>query len=117
MGDLANSHTLYAILGFFIITALDALRVRGAILIGILAITVLSIITGQVQFAGVVSMPLSIKPGLFKLALRGALSKGFFLIILVLVLVQLFRPPGPLTGHQPHRAMAPGQDSAREEMS
>ncbi|MBN9252116.1 MAG: NCS2 family permease, partial [Mesorhizobium sp.] len=42
LGDVTKTGPLLAILGFFIIAALDALKVRGAILLGILVITVLS---------------------------------------------------------------------------
>jgi AGZA family xanthine/uracil permease-like MFS transporter len=98
MGDLTNLHTLYAILGFFIITALDALRVRGSILIGIIAITILSMITGQVQYQGFISMPPSIAPGFFQLDIMGALSKGFFHIIIVFVLVEIFDATGTMIG-------------------
>src|SRR5690606_26126417 len=41
LGDLRGRGRLFAILAFSIIGALDALRVRGAILIGILAVTLL----------------------------------------------------------------------------
>ena len=43
---------MLAILGFFVIAALDALKVRGAILIGILVVTVLSMILGVSEFKG-----------------------------------------------------------------
>src|SRR3546814_216955 len=49
LGDLTAAPALFAILGFFIIAALDALKVRGAILIGILVVTVLSMLTGNSQ--------------------------------------------------------------------
>ena len=44
------------ILGFFIIAALDALRIRGAILIGIIAVTGLSMLLGFNTFQGVFSV-------------------------------------------------------------
>ncbi|HWL29571.1 MAG TPA: NCS2 family permease, partial [Burkholderiaceae bacterium] len=50
LGDLTSAPPMFAILGFFIIAALDALKVRGAILIGILIITVASMLTGQSEF-------------------------------------------------------------------
>ena len=46
LGDLTNPGTLLTIAGFFIIVALDAMRVTGAILIGILVITVAAILLG-----------------------------------------------------------------------
>src|SRR5690606_7589177 len=55
LGDLREAGPLFAILGFFVIAVLDALRVRGAILIGILVVTLLSMATGHNEFHGVFS--------------------------------------------------------------
>ena len=46
LGSLHNTGTLLSILGFFVIAALDALKVRGSILIGILVVTILSMFFG-----------------------------------------------------------------------
>ena len=43
LGDMTEPAPLLAILGFFLIAALDALKVKGSILIGILAVTVVAI--------------------------------------------------------------------------
>src|SRR5690606_36440657 len=56
MGDLSAPKALLAILGFFVIVGLEARKVTGAVLIGILLITVLSILLGISQFGGVISM-------------------------------------------------------------
>ncbi|WP_045390417.1 NCS2 family permease [Falsirhodobacter sp. alg1] len=98
MGDLTTAGTLLAILGFFIIVALDALKVRGAILIGILLITVISILVGASDFGGVMSMPPSLMPTLLQLDIAGALTVGIFHVILVMVLVEVFDATGTLIG-------------------
>lgn len=98
LGDLTSAPVLYAILGFFIIATLDALKVRGAILIGILAITILSMATGQSQFAGVFSIPPSVAPTFMQLDIIGALNTGFLHVILVLVLVEVFDATGTMIG-------------------
>lgn len=98
LGDLTHAEPLLAILGFFIIASLDALKVRGAILIGILAITVLSIMLGIQPFKGVFSMPPSLAPTLFKLDIAGVLHTGFFHVVLVFVLVEVFDATGTLIG-------------------
>ncbi|MFC4299445.1 MAG: NCS2 family permease [Castellaniella sp.] len=98
LGDLTHAPTLFAILGFFIIAALGALKVRGAILIGILAITILSILTGHTQFQGIFSAPPSLDPTFFKLDIMGALNTGFFHVILVFVLVEVFDATGTMIG-------------------
>lgn len=98
LGDLTSPQALFAILGLFIIGALDALKVRGAILIGILAITILSIIMGYTQFGGIFDMPPSLAPTFFQLDIMGALQFGFVHVILVLVLVEVFDATGTMIG-------------------
>lgn len=98
LGDLTQTGTLLAILGFFIIAALDALKVRGSILIGILVITVVSIAIGASAFGGVISMPPSIMPTFMQLDIAGALTVGIFHVILVMVLVEVFDATGTLIG-------------------
>ncbi|WP_267555202.1 NCS2 family permease [Rhizobium rhizogenes] len=98
LGDLKQSGPLLAIFGFFVIAVLDALRVKGAILIGILAVTILSWIIGASQFHGIVSMPPSIMPTFMQLDIVGALHGGLIHIILVFVLVEVFDATGTLIG-------------------
>ncbi len=98
LGDLTQPAALYAILGFFIIAALDALKVRGAILIGILAVTILSMLTGHSEFGGVISTPPSLMPTFMQLDIMGALHTGFVHVILVLVLVEVFDATGTMIG-------------------
>ena len=98
LGDLTNTGTLLAIAGFFIIVALDALRVTGAILIGILVITLAAIALDVSQFGGILSMPPSIAPTLLQLDVWGALGFGIFHVILVMVLVEVFDATGTLIG-------------------
>ncbi|MCQ9616240.1 NCS2 family permease [Paenalcaligenes niemegkensis] len=98
LGDLTSHQALYAILGFLIIASLDALRVRGAILIGILVVTLLSIFIGHSEFQGIVSMPPSLAPTFLQLDIMGALSMGLAHVILVLVLVEVFDATGTMIG-------------------
>lgn len=98
LGDLTQTGTLLAVGGFFIIAALDAMKVRGSILIGILVITVLSILLGVSAFGGIVSMPPSMAPTFMQLDLAGALTVGIFHVILVMVLVEVFDATGTLIG-------------------
>ncbi|MFK0166204.1 NCS2 family permease [Rhizobium sp. NPDC090279] len=98
LGDLKQTGPLLAIFGFFVIAVLDAMKVRGSILIGILAVTVLSWIFGVSQFHGVVSMPPSMLPTFMQLDILGALHGGLVHIILVFVLVEVFDATGTLIG-------------------
>ncbi|MEP7456782.1 NCS2 family permease [Phyllobacterium sp. SB3] len=98
LGNLGDTGVLLAILGFFVIAGLDALKIRGAILIGILVVTVLSMLLGVSEFKGVVSMPPSLAPTFFQLDIMGALHTGFLQVILVFVLVEVFDATGTLIG-------------------
>jgi AGZA family xanthine/uracil permease-like MFS transporter len=98
LGDLKQTGPLLAILGFFVIAVLDALRVKGSILIGILVVTLLSWITGVSSFNGLVSMPPSVAPTFLQLDIPGALHGGLVHVILVFVLVEVFDATGTLIG-------------------
>ncbi|MFA5520401.1 MAG: NCS2 family permease [Castellaniella sp.] len=98
LGNLTAAPALFTIFGFFIIAALDALKVRGAILIGILAVSILSMLTGHSEFHGLVSVPPSLSPTLFQLDIMGTLQTGFVHVILVLVLMEVFDATGTLIG-------------------
>lgn len=98
VGDLHKPEALMAIFGFLLIVTLDKLRVKGAILIGILAVTILSFFFGGNQFHGIFSAPPSIEPTLFKLDIMGALSAGIMNVVLVFFLVELFDATGTLMG-------------------
>jgi hypothetical protein len=89
---------LMAVLGFFVIVALDRLRVRGAILIGIVLVTVLSFFFGGNTYQGVFSLPPPISPTLFALDIPGALAAGILNVVLVFFLVELFDATGTLMG-------------------
>ena len=98
LGNLASAPVVLAVGGFVLIALLDYWRVRGAILIGIVAVTLASMALGLTRYHGVVSMPPSIAPTFLKLDILGALHAGFFHIILVFVLVEIFDATGTLTG-------------------
>ena len=98
LGDMTQPAPLLAIIGFLVIAALDALKVRGSILIGILAVTVVAIVTGLQPFGGIMSPPPSIAPTFFQLDVMGALGIGIFHVVLVFVLVEIFDATGTLIG-------------------
>ncbi|KGF29318.1 MULTISPECIES: NCS2 family permease [Oligella] len=98
-GDLSSHQVLFTILGFFVIVALDTLRVKGAILIGILFVSLLSMLFGYSQAPdSLISMPPSIAPTFLQLDIWGVLNFGFINVILVFVLVEVFDATGTLIG-------------------
>jgi AGZA family xanthine/uracil permease-like MFS transporter len=105
LGPLHAWAPLMALGGFLLIAVLEARRVRGAILIGILAVTTASVFFGHVQFQGIVSTPPSLAPTLLQLDLPGLLHRDggapiaiLLQVVLVFVLVEVFDATGTLYG-------------------
>jgi len=98
LGDLHQPSVVLAALGFLLMVALDKMRVRGAILIGIVAVTIASFFFGGNEFRGIFSAPPSIEPTFLKLDIMTALTKGFLNVVLVFFLVELFDATGTLMG-------------------
>ena len=96
LGDLRKPGPVFATLGFFLIVALEALHVRGSILIGILIVTIASIVLGFTPFGGVVSMPPSLAPTFMQLDIKGALDIGLVSVIFSFLFVDLFDNSGTL---------------------
>ena len=89
--------------------ALDARRVPGAIIIGILAVTAAGIALGTNQFGGIISLPPSIDPVFLKLDIVGALEVGFVAIVFTFFFVDVFDNTGTLVGLA-HKAGLVGPD-------
>ncbi len=98
LGDLHQPAPVMAIIGFLVIVALDRLKVRGALLIGILLVTVLSFLFGGNHFSGIFAAPPSIAPTFLQLDIKGAISMGLLNVVLVFFLVELFDATGTLMG-------------------
>ena len=98
LGDLSAGGPLLACLGFFVIAGLYYRQVTGAVMIGILLVTVLSIVLGLSKLDGVVSMPPSLMPTLMQLDIAGALDIGLISVIFAFLFVDLFDTSGTLVG-------------------
>lgn len=98
LGDVTKPGPLLAMLGFVLIVVLEARRVTGAVLIGILVVTFLSIALGISQFEGFVSRPPSIAPTFLQLDIRGALDVSLISVIFAFLFVDVFDNSGTLIG-------------------
>ncbi|MBQ1557434.1 MAG: NCS2 family permease [Pseudomonas sp.] len=98
LGDMSTGGALLACLGFFVIAALAYRKVTGAVMIGILLVTGLSIALGLSELPGVVSMPPSLMPTLLQLDIAGALDIGLISVIFAFLFVDLFDTAGTLVG-------------------
>ena len=98
LGDFSKIETLLAALGFLIIAAFSIRKIPGAIIIGILIITMIAIAADLIKFNGVISSPPSIAPTLLKLDILGALNIGMLTVIMSFLFVNLFDTTGTLVG-------------------
>ena len=98
LGDMSKPSVLLAVLGFILIVMLEARRIKGAVLIGILSVTLIAILSGLVPFAGLISAPPSLAPTLLQLDLVGACNIGLISVIFAFLFVDLFDNSGTLIG-------------------
>ena len=95
-GDLTSWPVVMAALGFALIVALEYHRVIGGVIIGILVVTIVSIVFGHQKFAGLVDMPPSIAPVLLQMDLGGAFKAGLVTVVFAFLFVDLFDNTGTL---------------------
>jgi AGZA family xanthine/uracil permease-like MFS transporter len=95
-GKLASWPVLMAVLGFALIVALEYRKVMGGVIIGILAVTAVSVVAGEQKFGGIFDMPPSIAPVLFQMDLGGAFNVGLLTVVFAFLFVDLFDNTGTL---------------------
>ena len=98
LGDLTNLETLLAAFGFLIICSLSVRNVPGAILIGVMLVTISGIFLELIEFERLVAMPPSIAPTLMKMDVLGALDIAMLSVIMSFLFVNLFDTAGTLLG-------------------
>jgi AGZA family xanthine/uracil permease-like MFS transporter len=98
LGDLTSKPVVLVLFGLVLTSVLMVLRVRGAILIGILATAILGIPLGIVKYQGILAAPPSVMPTLFKLDILGALKTGLVTVVFVFFFLDLFDTIGTLIG-------------------
>ena len=103
MGNIAAPAPLLAALGFCVMVALDRHAVPGAVIIGILLVTVLGMLFGVSEWQGVAALPPNPAPILLQMDIGGALEAGLISVILAFLFVDLFDTAGTLVGLA-HRA-------------
>lgn len=98
LGDLQQFSPMMAALGFFLIIGLVYRKVPGAVTLGILTVTIIAVVTGNVPYAGVMSMPPAIAPTFMQLDIAGAFDIGMISVIFAFLFVDLFDTSGTLIG-------------------
>ena len=99
VGNFHEPSVLLGIFSFVLIAVLMIKKVKGSILIGILTATLLGFISGVTSLPGrLISMPPDIRPVFFQLDVAGALTWGFFAVILVVFVMDFVDTMGTLLG-------------------
>jgi AGZA family xanthine/uracil permease-like MFS transporter len=97
-GDLTSKPVLLALFGVVLTIVLIVLKVRGAILFGMLATSLLGIPLGVVKYQGIMAAPPSVLPTLFRLDIAGAFQTGLLAVVFVFFFLDLFDTMGTLIG-------------------
>ena len=96
MGDITAFPAVMAALGFFLIIAMVHHGMKSAVVISILAITLLGVLFGDVQYQGMVSAPPSIMPTFMKMDLSSVLEISMLSVVFAFLFVDLFDTSGTL---------------------
>ena len=99
VGDLTSLPVILAAISFLFIGYLMIKKVNGAMLIGILAITIVGFVTGATEIPSEwVSTPPSLGPIFMELDVAGALAWGFFSVILTIFIIDFVDTMDTLIG-------------------
>lgn len=100
LGNMADPNVWIALLGLVVIGVLLALKVHGAILIGILSSTIFALLLGKVTIPaeGLVTLPPSIAPIFAQFEWTHVFSFDMLIVVFTFLLVNLFDSMGTLIG-------------------
>jgi AGZA family xanthine/uracil permease-like MFS transporter len=98
LGDLGSRPVLLVLFGLALTAVLLALRVPGAILVGILATALAGLPLGIVKYHGLTAPVPSLAPTLLKLDIAGAFRAGLVSVVFVFLLLDVFDTIGTLIG-------------------
>lgn len=98
LGDIRRPEVGLFFLGFLLILVLDYYRIPGAIIIGILSISVLGLLLGMTSWQGVFGIPPSLEPTLLKLDFSGLSGATALKAIFTFFLIAVFDATGTLIG-------------------
>ncbi len=98
LGKLTQGPALLGVIGVVITSVMLILKVRGALLFGILATTLIGIPMGITHFDGVVGLPPSIEPIFFQFQFEHIFTKDMIIIVFTFLFVDMFDTIGTLVG-------------------
>ncbi|MEZ8614329.1 NCS2 family permease [Vibrio splendidus] len=98
LGDFTKPEALLAAIAFLIIAVLSERKVFGAVLIGILSVTLVGMMLGLVHYNGFFAAPPSLAPTFLKMDIMGALDVSMISVVLAFLFVNMFDTAGTLMG-------------------
>jgi AGZA family xanthine/uracil permease-like MFS transporter len=114
-GNIGSTGVLLSVGGLFLMIMLLAARVKGALLMGIVATSAAAFLTGVAPLPGsIVSMPPSISGIFMKLDLAGAVSWGFLSVLLTVFVMDFVDTMGTLLGLSYRAGLLDGEGNLPE---
>jgi AGZA family xanthine/uracil permease-like MFS transporter len=98
LGSLHEPPALLAIFGVLFTSILLVRRIKGAILLGIIASAIAGTAFGILKYDGLVAMPPSIAPTFLKMDIRGILHLQYIVPVIIFLYMALFDTIGTLIG-------------------
>ena len=98
LGDLTSGSALLGVIGLVITSILLIRNIQGALLIGILAATIIGIPMGLTHLDGIISTPPSIEPIFFQFEWDQIFTRDMIIVVFTLLFIDVFDTIGTLVG-------------------
>ncbi len=98
LGDVLTAKPLICVFGLLVVGVLHYKRVKGALMIGILASTVLALILGVTEYNGIFAAPASLAPIFFKFDFTNVFTLDMATVLFTFLFVDMFDTVGTLVG-------------------
>ena len=97
-GDLTQFSSVMALVGLFLIAVLVSVQFKGAIIVGMIGVSIVGWLIGDAVFQGVIASPPDPTPVLLQMDVSAAIELSMLSVILTLLLVDVFDTAGTLVG-------------------
>ncbi|MDU2383960.1 MAG: NCS2 family permease [Finegoldia magna] len=116
LGNLLSRESVVFIVGLFIIALLLAREIKGALMYGILASTILALILGVSKYQGgsPITLPPSLAPVAFKVQFDKIFTFDMFTVVFTFLFVDIFDTVGTLVGVSAKAGMLDKQGKLKE---
>ena len=97
-GDLTQFSSVMALVGLFLIAVLVSVQFKGAIIVGMIGVSIVGWLIGDAAFQGVIAPPPNPTPVLLQMDVSAAIELSMLSVVLTLLLVDVFDTAGTLVG-------------------